>query len=130
MGPENKKIVLSQHVTFDETSLLKSTVSQQVEGTKTKDVLQRVEVDATPPPPVDSVSVRTSTDVTRGGDHVASSDAKQVEDIDENIELFVAIGTKVKLRKWVKKHESQVGKRDKLKAVSYTHLTLPTKRIV
>ena len=36
--PENKKIVLSQHVTFDETSLLKSTVSQQVERTKTKDV--------------------------------------------------------------------------------------------
>jgi len=30
--PENKKIVLSKHVTFDETSLLKSTISQQVEG--------------------------------------------------------------------------------------------------
>jgi len=30
--PKNKKIVLSQHVTFDETSLLKSTVSQQVGG--------------------------------------------------------------------------------------------------
>ena len=45
--PENKKIVLSKYVTFDETSLL-STVSQQVERTKTKDVLQRVEVDATP----------------------------------------------------------------------------------
>ena len=28
VGPQNKKIVLSQHVTFDETSLLKSTVSQ------------------------------------------------------------------------------------------------------
>ena len=28
---ENKKIVLSQHVTFDETLLLKSTISQQVE---------------------------------------------------------------------------------------------------
>ena len=26
--PENKKIVLSRHVTFDETSVLKSTVSQ------------------------------------------------------------------------------------------------------
>jgi len=26
--PENKKIVLSQHVTFDETSVLKSTISQ------------------------------------------------------------------------------------------------------
>ena len=36
--PENKKIVLSRHVTFDETSALKSTVSQQVKRTKTKEV--------------------------------------------------------------------------------------------
>jgi len=60
--PENKKIVLSQQVTFD--------VSQEVERTKTKDVSQRVEVDATPPPPVGSVSVRTSSDVTSSGDHM------------------------------------------------------------
>ena len=57
--PENKKIVLSKHVTFDEMSLLKSTVSQQVERMKINDVSQRVEVDATPPTPVGSVSVRT-----------------------------------------------------------------------
>ena len=50
--PENKKIVLIQHVTFDETSLLKFTISQQVERLKTKDVSQRMEVDATSPPPV------------------------------------------------------------------------------
>jgi len=62
--PENKKIVLSKHVTFDETSLLKSTFSQQVERLKTKNVSQRVEVDATPPPSICSVSVRTSLDVT------------------------------------------------------------------
>ena len=35
--------------------------------------------------------------------------------IDENVELFAVIGTKIKLRKWVKKHESQVCDRDKLK---------------
>jgi len=46
MGPENKKIVLSKHVTYDETSLLKSIIFQQVERLKTKDVSQRVEVDA------------------------------------------------------------------------------------
>ena len=74
--PKNKKIVLSKHITFDETSLLKSTVSQQVERTKTKDISQRVEVDATPPPSVGSVSVRTSLDVTQGGDHVASFNAE------------------------------------------------------
>jgi len=36
--PENNKIVLSKYVTFDETSLLKSTISQQVERKKIKDV--------------------------------------------------------------------------------------------
>ena len=87
--------MLSQHVTFNETSLLKSTVSQQVERTKTKDVSQRVEVDATPLSLVGSVSVETSPDVTPSGDHVASFDAEQVEDIDENVELFAAIGTKI-----------------------------------
>ena len=92
---ENKKIVLRKHVTFDETSLLKPTVSQQVERTKTKDVSQRVEVDATPSPLVGSVSVRTSLDVRLGGDHVASFDAEQVENIDENVKLFAAIGTKI-----------------------------------
>ena len=53
--PKNKKIVLSKHVTFDETSLLKSTISQQVERLKTKDVSQWVKVNATPPSPVGSV---------------------------------------------------------------------------
>ena len=66
--PENKKIVLSQHVTFDETSVLKSTVSQQVEKTETKEVSQRVEVDATPPSPVGSASEKSSPDVIPGGD--------------------------------------------------------------
>jgi len=94
--PENKKIVLSHYVTFDETSVLKFTVSQQVERTKTKKVSQRVKVDGTPPSPVGSVSVRTSPDVTSSGDHVANFDAEQVEDIDENVELFVAIGIKIK----------------------------------
>jgi len=75
-NPENKKIVLSKHVKFDETSLLKSTISQQMERLKTKDVPQRVQVDATPPPPVGSVSVKISTNVTWGGDHIASFDAK------------------------------------------------------
>ena len=94
--------MLSIHVTFDETSLLKSTISQQVERLKTKDVSQRVEVDATPPPPVGSVSVRTSSDVIPSGDHIARFHAEQVEDIDENVELFVAIGTKINPRNWVR----------------------------
>ena len=59
--------------------------------------------------------MKTSPDVTPGGDHIARVDAEQVEDIDENVELFVAIGTKVKPRTWVKKNESQTCNRDKLK---------------
>ena len=74
---------------------------------ETKEVSQRVKVDATPPSPVGSSSEKTSPDVTPGGDHVARVDAKQVEDIDQNVELFAAIGTKVKPCSWVKKHESQ-----------------------
>ena len=62
----------------------------------------RVEVDATLPSSVDSISVRTSPDVTPGGDHIAMVDTQQVEDIDENVELFAAIGTKIKPQKWVK----------------------------
>ena len=49
------------------------------------------------------------------GDYVASFDAEQVADIDENVKLFAAIGTKVKPRKWGKKYESQACDRDKLK---------------
>ena len=113
--PENKKIMLSKNVMFNETLLLKSTISQQVETLKIKDVLQRVEVDITLPPPIGSVSIRTSLDVTPGGDHVASFDVEQVEDIDKNVKLFAATETKIKLQKWVKKHESQACDHDKLK---------------
>jgi len=63
---------------------------------ETKEVSQRVEIDATPPSPVGSVSVKTPPNVTPGGDHVARVDTEHAEDIDENVELFAAIGTKVK----------------------------------
>ena len=53
--------------------------------------------------------------MTPGGDYVARVDAEQVEDIIEDVELFAAIGTKVKPHSWVKKHESQACNRDKLK---------------
>ena len=53
--------------------------------------------------------------MTPDGDHVARVDAEQVEDIDENVEMFAAIGTKVKPRTLAKKHESQTCDRNKLK---------------
>ena len=49
--------------------------------------------------------MKTSPDVTQGEDHVARVDTEQVEDIDENVKLFAVIGTKVKPRTWVKKHD-------------------------
>jgi len=92
---KNKKIVLSRYVTFDEASLLKSIISQQVERTKTKDVSQWVKVDATPLSPVSSMSVGISSDVTHGGNCVAILNTEHVEDIEEDVELFAAIGTKL-----------------------------------
>ena len=53
--------------------------------------------------------------MTPGEDHMARVDAEQVEDIDESVELFATIGIKIKLQKWLKKHESQACDRDKLK---------------
>ena len=62
--------------------------------------------------------MKTSPDVTLGGDHVARVDAEQVEDIVEDVKLFAAIETKVKPCSWIKKHESQACDRKlKLKAV-------------
>ena len=69
---KNKKIVLSMYITFDETSLLRSIVSQKVERIKTKDVSQWVEVNATPPSPVGLLSVGISP----GGDRVVVFDAE------------------------------------------------------
>ena len=98
--PEGKKIVMSRNVTFGETAVLKSTVSQQVERTETKERSQRVEVDATPSSPVGSTLEEISLDVTPGGYHDTKGDAEQVDDIVEDVELFAAIGTKVKPRLW------------------------------
>ena len=52
---------------------------------------------------------------TPSGDRVARVDTEQVKDIDENVKLFAPTRTKIKPRKWVKKHESQACDRDKLK---------------
>ena len=96
LNSENKKIASSKYVTFDETSLLKSTVSQQVERMKTKNISQQVNVDATPPSPIGSVPVGISPDVTPSGYHATGLDAEQVR---EDVELFTAIGTKMNQRK-------------------------------
>jgi len=50
--PKNKKFVLSKPNTSNEASIMKPTVSQQVETMKTKLLSQRVKSDATPRSPV------------------------------------------------------------------------------
>ena len=57
---EGKKFVCSRDVTFDEASMIKASSYQLVEN-KTKEVLQRVEFDATSYVPVSSTSKKGST---------------------------------------------------------------------
>ncbi|KAH9793742.1 Integrase catalytic domain-containing protein [Citrus sinensis] len=86
---EDKKFVCSRDVTFDEASMMKASSSQQVEN-KTKEVLQRVEFDATPYVPVSSTSKNGSTmEVTpRVEEEVVSSDVPQnketIDDVDND----------------------------------------------
>jgi len=77
--PKDMKFILSRDVTFDEASMLKSTISQQVEIEKTKGVSQQVESDATSPPLEKSVSLEIIPMVTQGSDHVAEQDANNDE---------------------------------------------------
>ena len=68
-----------------------------------------MEIDVTPSSLIISALAGISSDMTPGGDRVTALDGKQAEDIDEDVELFTAIGTKMNPRKWVKKRESQIG---------------------
>ncbi|KAH9779930.1 Integrase catalytic domain-containing protein [Citrus sinensis] len=91
---EDKKFMCSRDVTFDEASMMKTSSSQQVEN-KTKEVLQRVEFDATPYVPVSSTSKKGSTmEVTPGvKKEVVSYDVPQnketIDDVDNDD--FIAI---------------------------------------
>jgi len=82
---KDNKFILSRDVTFDEASLMKPTVSQQVETSKTKELLQQVESDADPPSLEDSVSVRIIPEVTQGGDQAAEGDTEDVEEGQEQV---------------------------------------------
>ena len=81
--PKNKKSVSSRYVTLDVASMVKPTVSRQVELGKTKlGVLQWVESDASSRSPGGSVClvlVGNLTGLTPGRDHVALRDTKHIE---------------------------------------------------
>ena len=71
------KFLLSRDVTFDEASMMKPKVSQQVETSKTKETSQQVEIDANPPSLEDSASVRIIPRVTQDSDQAVAEDVEE-----------------------------------------------------
>ncbi|KAH9792408.1 hypothetical protein KPL71_004103 [Citrus sinensis] len=106
---EDKKFVCNRDVTFDEASMMKVSSSQQVEN-KTKEVLQRMEFDATPYVPVSSTSKKGSTmEVTpRVEAEVVSFDVPQNEETIDDVSNDDFIATRrprIKIKKpgWLTK---------------------------
>ncbi|KAH9782808.1 Integrase catalytic domain-containing protein [Citrus sinensis] len=97
---KDKKFVYSRDVIFDEASMMKASSSQQMEN-KTKEVLQRVEFDATPYVPVSSTSKKGSTmEVTpRVEEEVVSSDVPQNEETIDDVDNDDFIATRRPRRK-------------------------------
>jgi len=77
--PKDRKFILSRDVKFDEASMLKPTISQQVEIERTKEVSQQVHSDATPLSLERSVSLAIIPKVTQGSDQIAEQDADDNE---------------------------------------------------
>ena len=106
---KNKKFVSSRQVMLDEASMVKSTISQQVEKMKIKLLSQRVESHAIPRYPIGFVSFGISPIMTLGGDYATLFDTEHVREVV----LVAARRTKLNPRKWVvKKYGSQVGELD------------------
>jgi len=78
--PRDRKFIFSRDVTFDEASMLKPKISQQVEIVKTNEVSQQVENDANPLSLDSSVSWRIMPRVTQGNDQVIQVEADDGED--------------------------------------------------
>ena len=83
--PTDNKFILSRDVTFDEASLMKPMVSQQVETSKTKELSQQVEIDANPPSLEESASVRIIPGVTQGSNRADEESAEDVEQGQEQV---------------------------------------------
>ncbi|KAH9669066.1 Integrase catalytic domain-containing protein [Citrus sinensis] len=92
---KDKKFVCSRDVTFDEVSMIKASSFQQVEN-KTKEVLQRVEFDATPYVPISSTSEKGLTmEVTpRVEEEDVSSNVPQNEETIDDVDNDDFIATR------------------------------------
>ena len=106
MESEKQRVCHEQIVTLDVASMVKATVSQQVETMKTKsEVSQQVEVDATLHYLVGSISSGIPSVVTPSGDWAADMDIEP----DEKDGSDAARGTNGNSRRWViKKHVSHL----------------------
>ena len=86
---------MSRDVTFDETSMVKLTDSQQVESEKTSRISQQVESNVTPAPPDRTILFEITPEVTQSGDHVSNEDADDDEDQEPvmgDIQDSIAVG--------------------------------------
>ena len=80
-----RKIILSRDVTLDESSMIKTLSSQQMESDQTREISQWMESDASPPSPDGSISFRVSYVVTQYEHHV--QEKKDTKDVVEDLEL-------------------------------------------
>ena len=77
--PKERKFILSRDVTFDDSSMVKPTNSQQVESQIANRILQQVKSDVTSLSLERSVSFEVIPLVTQGDDQVAEQDADDYE---------------------------------------------------
>ena len=91
MDPKDKKFIVSTDVTFDDSSILKPIISQQMEIEKTKGVSQQVDSDATSPSLERLVSLEIIPTVTRSSDHVGDQDTDQGH-VMGDVHEFIAVG--------------------------------------
>jgi len=104
--PKDKKFVLSRDVTFDKASMLKPTISKQVEIEKIKGISQQVESDATSSSLERSVSLEIILTVIQGSDHVTDQDTMMMQIKDR---LWVMSINPLQLEELDKIHVSLVG---------------------
>jgi len=91
--PKDRKFILSRDVTFDQTSMVKLTNSQQVESQMANMILQQVKSDATSLSPERSVSFEVIPSVTQEDDQVAEQDVDN-EDQEQamgNVQEYIAV---------------------------------------
>ncbi|XP_020271638.1 uncharacterized protein LOC109846802 [Asparagus officinalis] len=79
--PEDKKIIISRDVTFDEAHMMRPQIPQQVEECQISGISQQVEDDVTLQTSDSSVSIKAPTKVTLGGDDLTDGQMQDTVDV-------------------------------------------------